>query len=104
MLKSNSDCTEVLGDSFGYVIDFVERCASPRRRTGNLVNENGASKAAVCSGTLRLQREIRWHVCSHSPPSDNASLGSANRNIVTNDEKLDLVCLVWVLGSELFLC
>jgi hypothetical protein len=31
------------------------------------------------------------------------SLGSANGNVVTNDKELHFVCLVWMLGSELFL-
>ena len=38
-----------------------------------------------------------------SLPSDNASWGPANCNVVTNDKKFDLVRLVCVLGSELFL-
>ena len=103
MFKPNSDGTKVLGNCFGYGIDFVEGCASPRQGTGDFVYKNGASKAAVRSKTSRVLRGIGWHVCSYSPPSDNASLGSANRNVVTNDKKLDLVRFVWVLGSELFL-
>ena len=38
-----------------------------------------------------------------SLPSYNASWGPANCNVVTNDKKLDLVRLVCVLSSELFL-
>ena len=47
MLETNSDGTEILGDSFGYVINIVEGCASPRQGAGDLVHKNRPGKATV---------------------------------------------------------
>lgn len=48
MLEADSDGTKVLGDRFGGGIHFVEGSASPCQGTRDFVNENCASKAAVC--------------------------------------------------------
>jgi hypothetical protein len=47
MLETNSDGTEILGNSFGYVINIVEGRASPRQGTGDLVHKNRPGKATV---------------------------------------------------------
>jgi hypothetical protein len=57
-LETNSDGTEILGDSFGYVINFIEGCASPRQGAGDLVHKNRPGKATVRLKTSPLQRDI----------------------------------------------
>ena len=59
VLEADSDGTKVLGDGFGYGINFVEGCAAPCQSTGNFVNENRASKAAVDRKTSTPRRGIR---------------------------------------------
>ena len=103
MLESNSDGTEVLCNRFGYDINFVEGCTSSRQGTCDFVDKNRASEAAVCLEISKLGGESGGVHYDCSPPSDNASLGSANCNVVTDDKKFDLARLAWVLGGELLL-
>lgn len=104
MLKADSDGTEVLGNRFCYDINFAEGCASSRQGTSDFVDKNRASKTTGCRKKSTLGRHIMWRDCGYSPPSNYAPLSPADGNIVTNDKKLDFICLVWVLSSELFFC
>jgi hypothetical protein len=47
---------------------------------------------------------VTWRAYDYSPPSNNVPLSPADSNVVTNDNKLHFVCLVWMLSSELFFC
>jgi len=104
MFKANSDGTEVLGNRFCYGINFVERCTSSCQGTGDFVDKYRASKTAGCRKTSTPGRRVAWHICGYSPPSNNAPLSPTDGNVVTNDKKPHFVSLVWMLGSELFLC
>jgi len=102
MLKTDSDGTDILSNCFGYGMNFVEGRASPCQGTSDFVNENCASEAAGRWKTSIPRKWNWWRVCGCSPPSDDASLGSADCNVVTNDEEFHFACPARVPGSELF--
>ena len=57
MLEADSDGTEAPGNRFGYCVNFVEGRASSCKGTGNFVNENRTSEAAVCLQSISTPEE-----------------------------------------------